>query len=171
VDTQQGNDTNDGRATSRAWKTLARITTATFQPGDVVAFKRGQTWTGSATLDESGTASNPITVAAWGTGTPPTLTNPGQFPGCQPINMFGERNQSPNALDYIYQDTNFQVLSKMDDFAASLSGDVLQAWAGPLSAALNFEYRQQSIAQTSTARVVEGMKGIGCEGIGRTQND
>ncbi|HTI66440.1 MAG TPA: TonB-dependent receptor [Caulobacteraceae bacterium] len=80
-----------------------------------------------------------------------TLTNPGLYPGCQPINMFGQNNQSPNALAYIYQDTNFQVLSKMDDFAASLSGDVLQAWAGPLSAAVNFEYRQQSISQTSNA--------------------
>jgi outer membrane receptor protein involved in Fe transport len=79
------------------------------------------------------------------------LTNPGVFPGCQPINMFGQLNQSPQALDYIYGDTNFQVLSKLDDFAASISGDVLQAWAGPLSVAANFEYRQQSIAQTSNA--------------------
>jgi hypothetical protein len=79
VDAAAGNDANDGKATSRSWKTLARITSATFQPGDVVAFKRGQTWTGSATVAESGTASNPITLAAWGTGTPPTLTNPGQL--------------------------------------------------------------------------------------------
>ncbi|HTI66341.1 MAG TPA: TonB-dependent receptor [Caulobacteraceae bacterium] len=80
-----------------------------------------------------------------------TLTNPGLYPGCQPLNMFGQLNQSPNALDYVYQDTNFQILNKMEDFAASLSGDVLQGWAGPLSAALNFEYRQQSMAQTTTA--------------------
>jgi outer membrane receptor protein involved in Fe transport len=79
------------------------------------------------------------------------LTNPGLYPGCQPINMFGQLNQSAQALDYVYEDTNFQVLNKLEDFAASLSGDVLQGWAGPLSAALNFEYRQQSIAQTSTA--------------------
>ncbi|HTI66836.1 MAG TPA: TonB-dependent receptor, partial [Caulobacteraceae bacterium] len=80
-----------------------------------------------------------------------TLTNPGLYPGCQPINMFGQMNQSPNALAYIYQDTNFQILSKMDDAAASISGDVLQGWAGPLSMAANVEYRQQSISQTSTA--------------------
>jgi outer membrane receptor protein involved in Fe transport len=80
-----------------------------------------------------------------------TLTNPGLYPGCQPINMFGQGNQSQQALDYIYGDTNFQVLSKLDNFAASVSGDVLQAWAGPLSMAANFEYRQQSIDQTSNA--------------------
>ncbi|HTI66601.1 MAG TPA: TonB-dependent receptor [Caulobacteraceae bacterium] len=80
-----------------------------------------------------------------------TLTNPGVYPGCAPLNMFGQFNQSPQALSYIYGQTNFQVLSKMDDAAASISGDVLQGWAGPLSMAANFEYRQQSIAQTSTA--------------------
>ncbi|HTI67510.1 MAG TPA: TonB-dependent receptor [Caulobacteraceae bacterium] len=80
-----------------------------------------------------------------------TVTNPGLYPGCAPIDMFGQLNQSAAALDYVYDDTNFQVLNKMDDFAASLSGDLLQAWAGPLSVAANFEYRQQSIAQTSTA--------------------
>jgi outer membrane receptor protein involved in Fe transport len=80
-----------------------------------------------------------------------TLTNPGLYPGCQPINMFGRMNQSALALDYIYADTNFQILNKMDNAAASISGDILQGWAGPLSGAVNFEYRQQSIAQTSNA--------------------
>jgi outer membrane receptor protein involved in Fe transport len=80
-----------------------------------------------------------------------TLTNPGLYPGCQPINMIGQLNESPQSLDYIYQDTNFQVLNKMEDFAGSISGDVIEGWAGPLSVALNFEYRRQSIAQTSTA--------------------
>ncbi|HTK36786.1 MAG TPA: TonB-dependent receptor plug domain-containing protein, partial [Caulobacteraceae bacterium] len=72
-----------------------------------------------------------------------TLTNPGLYPGCQPINMFGQYNESAQALDYIYQDTNFQVLNKMEDFAGSISGDVIEGWAGPLSVALNFEYRRQ----------------------------
>ncbi|HTK36662.1 MAG TPA: TonB-dependent receptor [Caulobacteraceae bacterium] len=94
-----------------------------------------------------------------------TLTNPGAFPGCQPIDMFGERNQSAAALNYIYKDTNFQILSKMDDAAASISGDVLQAWAGPLSMALNFEYRQQSIAQTSNATPTDPFPQTGVRGV------
>ncbi|HTK36764.1 MAG TPA: TonB-dependent receptor [Caulobacteraceae bacterium] len=80
-----------------------------------------------------------------------TLTNPGLYPGCQPINLFGRFNESDAALKYIYQDTNFQILNKMDDASASISGDVLEAWAGPLSMAANFEYRQQSVAETSTS--------------------
>ncbi|HTI66284.1 MAG TPA: TonB-dependent receptor [Caulobacteraceae bacterium] len=80
-----------------------------------------------------------------------TVTNPGLYPGCAPINMFGQLNQSAAALDYVYDDTEFRVLNKMDDFGASIAGDVLQGWAGPLSAALNVEYRKQSLNQTSTA--------------------
>jgi outer membrane receptor protein involved in Fe transport len=79
-----------------------------------------------------------------------TLTNPGLYPGCQPINMFGVGNQSKEALNYIFEQTNFQVVNKMDDFAASIAGDVIEGWAGPLSAALNIEYRTQSYAQTTT---------------------
>ncbi|HTK36763.1 MAG TPA: TonB-dependent receptor [Caulobacteraceae bacterium] len=78
-----------------------------------------------------------------------TLTNPGLYPGCAPINMFGVGNQSAASLAYIFSSTNFQVLNKMDDYAGSISGDVLNAWAGPLSASLNFEYRKQSYGQTT----------------------
>ncbi|HTH46257.1 MAG TPA: TonB-dependent receptor, partial [Candidatus Limnocylindria bacterium] len=84
-----------------------------------------------------------------------TLTNPGQFPGCQPINLFGQFNESQASLNYIYQTTNFQILNKLDDYAATISGDVLQAWAGPLSVAANFEYRRQSVAQASTANPLD----------------
>ncbi|HTK36762.1 MAG TPA: TonB-dependent receptor, partial [Caulobacteraceae bacterium] len=80
-----------------------------------------------------------------------TLTNPGLYPGCQPINMFGQGNESAAALGYVYQQTNFQVLNKMDDFGSSISGDVLEGWAGPLSVAANFEYRRQSFTETTTA--------------------
>jgi outer membrane receptor protein involved in Fe transport len=79
-----------------------------------------------------------------------TLTNPGLYPGCAPINLFGPQNESPASLKYIFESTNFQVLNKMDDYAASIAGDVLNAWAGPLSVALNAEYRTQSYAQTTT---------------------
>jgi outer membrane receptor protein involved in Fe transport len=79
------------------------------------------------------------------------ITNPGLYPGCQPLNIFGQLNASPQSLDYIFEDTNFQILNKMDNFAASIAGDVLQGWAGPLSMAANFEYRQQSMTQTTTA--------------------
>lgn len=79
LDASGGSDSNSGTSSTAAWKTLSKVTAATFGPGDVVAFKRGQTFTGSATIAESGTTIKPIVVTAYGTGSQPVLTNPGQL--------------------------------------------------------------------------------------------
>lgn len=79
VDSVNGSDGNNGKSTTAAWKTLAKVTSFTFGSGDVIAFKRGQTITGTATISESGTTNKPIVVTAYGTGTQPVLSNPGQL--------------------------------------------------------------------------------------------
>jgi outer membrane receptor protein involved in Fe transport len=78
-----------------------------------------------------------------------SLTNPGLYPGCQPLNLFGTNNESAAAKAYIYGDTRWQAVNKVDDIAASISGEVFRNWAGPVSAAFNYEYRSQSLAETS----------------------
>lgn len=77
VDSTAGNDANAGTSAASAWKTLAKVTSHTFVPGDVVAFDRGETFTGTATISGGGTSTNPVTVTAYGTGAQPLLTNPG----------------------------------------------------------------------------------------------
>ena len=79
VDSVSGNDANAGTSAGTAWKTLAKVTAHTFGPGDVVAFDRGETFTGSATISGGGTSTNPVTVTAYGTGAQPVLTNPGAW--------------------------------------------------------------------------------------------
>jgi outer membrane receptor protein involved in Fe transport len=80
-----------------------------------------------------------------------TLTNPTQFPGCAPLDLFGVGNASPAALDYIYGDTVWEATNKTNDVAASISGAAFNDWAGPVSVASNFEYRAQSLDMTSNA--------------------
>jgi hypothetical protein len=77
VDATAGSDVNSGTSPGQAWRTLGRVESATLQPGDTVAFKRGDTFTGSATIAESGTLLRPIVLTAYGDGADPTLTNPG----------------------------------------------------------------------------------------------
>ncbi|MEV7344681.1 choice-of-anchor Q domain-containing protein [Streptomyces sp. NPDC093544] len=76
LDAENGNDQAAGTSSATAWKTLARITAADFRPGDTIALRRGETFTGTATINGTGTAAAPITVTAYGTGAAPTLTNP-----------------------------------------------------------------------------------------------
>ena len=70
-----------------------------------------------------------------------TLTNPGLYPGCVPLNPFGERTISAAAQNYILQDTYFHLKNTMDDFAGSISGTLFENWAGPVNVALSGEYR------------------------------
>ena len=79
------------------------------------------------------------------------ITNPGLYPGCAPINMFGVGNQSQAAKDYIYEDTAWAATNKMHDFGASINGSPFSTWAGPVSVALNAEYREESLVETTTA--------------------
>jgi len=70
-----GNDANSGTDPSSPWKTLNKLNSfKNLKKGDNVFFKRGDTFYGSITVSNSGTAGNPITFSAYGTGENPIIT-------------------------------------------------------------------------------------------------
>jgi cysteine-rich repeat protein len=78
VDASAGNDGNNGTSTSTPWKTMSKVNSTTFQPGDQVLFKRGQTFTitgNGMLLNGDGNSTSRITLGAYGTGNAPTLSN------------------------------------------------------------------------------------------------
>jgi hypothetical protein len=75
VDCSAGNDSYTGRSQSTAWRSLGKASAAPLMPGDSMLFKRGCTWTGTLFLRRSGTASVPITVGAYGSGSLPRIQN------------------------------------------------------------------------------------------------
>lgn len=88
VDATNGSDSNDGLSPGSAWQTISHVNSQTFNPGDQVLFKRGETWTGTQlTIDESGTSGSPITFGAYDTGTDPIIENSGSnFERCVRLN-------------------------------------------------------------------------------------
>lgn len=80
-----------------------------------------------------------------------SLTNPSLFPGCVPLNLIGEGNISRQALDYVHGLSTYETKNKLDAIQASLSGDLLELPAGPVSFAVGAEYREQSLRQTSNS--------------------
>lgn len=76
IDSANGNDTNSGTSEDSPWKSLAKVSSLTFQPGDNIYFKSDSSYTGCATINGDGTASEPITVSAYGEGDAPRFTNP-----------------------------------------------------------------------------------------------
>ena len=71
-----------------------------------------------------------------------TLTNPGLYPGCTPLNLFGPTSESAAALGYILQTTEFTAHTAMDDLTGSFTGAPFETWAGPVNMALSGEWRR-----------------------------
>ena len=57
------------------WRSLNKLNSyfPNFQPGDVIHFKRGETFDGSIVAAKSGTAGTPITFATYGSGNKPVI--------------------------------------------------------------------------------------------------
>ena len=74
VNATSGNDANSGTSTSSPWKTISKVNSKSFSPGDNILFMRGGTWaTGTLNITSSGTSSSPIVYGAYGTGNLPII--------------------------------------------------------------------------------------------------
>ncbi|BBH20227.1 hypothetical protein Back11_15720 [Paenibacillus baekrokdamisoli] len=75
VSNSAGNDANSGISTAAPWKTLAKVSSVTFNPGDTVLLNRGDTWTGETLyLKGNGSSTDWITLSAYGTGNRPVIS-------------------------------------------------------------------------------------------------
>lgn len=73
VDATNGNDSNLGNSEAAPWKTILKVNSSQFQPGDFILFKRGETWREQLIVPSSGTERNHITFGVYGTGNKPLL--------------------------------------------------------------------------------------------------
>ncbi len=69
-----GSNANDGLSPITPWRTLLKVGISSFQPGDVILFKRDGIWNEWLTPPSSGTAGNLIKFDAYGNGQPPRFT-------------------------------------------------------------------------------------------------
>lgn len=61
-----GNDNDDGNSPETAWKTLEKVNSTIFQPGDKILFERGSCWKGQLHPKGSGKEEAPIIIDAYG---------------------------------------------------------------------------------------------------------
>ena len=76
VDAANGSDSNQGTSVDLPWKSISKVNSYPFVPGDVVSFKSGSVWKGPLNVTRSGNEKNPITFRAYGSGSKPTIKNP-----------------------------------------------------------------------------------------------
>jgi hypothetical protein len=73
TDDTNGSDSNLGTDSDHPWQTIDKVNNSSFDPGDNILFKRGETWREQLTVPSSGIEGNPITFGAYGEGDNPAI--------------------------------------------------------------------------------------------------
>ena len=77
IDPVNGKDSNSGTSQDKAWKTLSKVNGLNLLAGDKLLLKRGCTFNEVLQVSNAlGTASQPVTVAAFGSGDKPKIVAP-----------------------------------------------------------------------------------------------
>jgi len=89
VDATSGDDTNPGTEAS-PWQTIAKVNGTTFEPGDHIKFKRGESWNEFLYFDETkqGAGYAPIVLEPYSTGNKPVINHSDQgaiLTGCSHV--------------------------------------------------------------------------------------
>jgi parallel beta-helix repeat protein len=69
-----GNDATGDGTISNPYQSITKVNSLSFIAGDSVLFKRGDTFSGTLTIANSGASGTPITYGAYGTGAKPVIT-------------------------------------------------------------------------------------------------
>jgi len=76
VDSKDGDDGDDGKSENAAWKTLDKVNSKTFAPGDIVRFRCDRLWRGKLAPKGNGTSdSTRIVFTSYGSGEKPIIQN------------------------------------------------------------------------------------------------
>lgn len=100
VDYSLGNDSNDGMSEETAWKTIEKVNSVVFNPGDKILFKSGEEWTGALKPQGSGIEGAPIIISSYGEGKKPLL-KPGKDWTISHINVSHRVIKSPTVNNVI----------------------------------------------------------------------
>ena len=73
LDGEAGNDSAPGSSEQQAWRSINKLNSVTFQPGDRIYFKCGSSFPGQLKPQGSGNASQPIVVDNYGSGDLPHI--------------------------------------------------------------------------------------------------
>ncbi|MGO4182450.1 right-handed parallel beta-helix repeat-containing protein [Paenibacillus sp. TAF43_2] len=125
VSNSTGNDNNNGTSAGTPWQTLAKISNLTFNPGDKLLLKSGDTWNESVTLNGSGTALLPIQMTAYGSGSKPIIRS--SAPAV--VSMTNESGWIISGLDIACTTTNALTSSTTTNRAIVITYNAEGAWS------------------------------------------
>jgi hypothetical protein len=127
VSSSSGNDANSGTSSAAAWQTIAHVNGQSFLAGDSILLKRGDVWNESLAPAASGSAGNPITFDAYGTGVPPNLTGYYAVPATAWVLVTGNAWKAP--MPSTYTTVNFCLFGSVwGQKVAAVSSNLTAQW-------------------------------------------
>ncbi|NCD72432.1 hypothetical protein [Mucilaginibacter agri] len=115
IDAVNGKDSFDGKSPATAWRTITKVNQTTFQPGNVILFKCGQSWTNRLHPLGSGTNGSPIVIGRYGDTTLRA-----------PLIQGGGNNTS---TIYLYNQAYWEINDiEVTNFSSTEEGQTLDAW-------------------------------------------
>ena len=79
VNAINGDDQNSGKSESEAWKTLNKVSSETYSPGDTILLKCGCLWNEILEPQGSGDSDAPIVITSYGEGNKPVIDAQGSI--------------------------------------------------------------------------------------------
>jgi len=104
-----GDDDDSGMTPGTAWQTIEHVNGQTFEPGDSILFRRGDTWRETLRISSSGTPSSWITFGAYGEGGKPRLLGSEQAVGWTEVAPNVWRSSTSLNDPYLDYDSNGEV--------------------------------------------------------------
>lgn len=100
VSSLNGNDSNDGLSPKTPWRTLERVNSHQFKPGEFILFEKGTEYFGRIEVRHSGLDGLPITYGAYGEGEKPVISGIGQVPGWDDPGSWNEEGDNIWSIYY-----------------------------------------------------------------------
>ena len=94
-----------------------------------------------------------------------TLTNPGEFPGCRPLNVFGENAASQAALDFVLGRSEQVIKNQQDVFAINTQGRLFDIPSGEVVVAAGVEHIRRSLDQSSNSLALSQVNATGVRAL------
>ena len=96
VSNSYGNDESSGLSSETPFKSLDKINSIVYNPGDSILFKSGDTWNGMCWIKGSGNINNPIVIDSYGGDQKPIINGDG-YQAC--ILIYNDDNININNLE------------------------------------------------------------------------
>ena len=151
-----GSDANSGLTTTLAWKSLAKVNATTFNAGDQILLKRGDTWRETLTINQSGTDAQRIVISNYGTGNKPRILGSNTVTSWE--NQGSNIWKSSNTLLRPYGLSNGNVFFINTD--GTIGTGIIKASTAELTAQYNWYWTGNYIYVYSTSNPATAYTGI-----------